>query len=355
MRHQNEGSTGNWGGLRPDFISKVADPRVMSLIILPTEKCNFRCRYCYEDFAIGRMRPEIVAAVKAWIAERAPELQRLDISWFGGEPTLSLPIIYDINALAREALARSTYPHARFKSGITTNAYRLDWETFCRLVAVGVVDYQITLDGPKDIHDRRRLRSDGSGTFDRIWGNLKTIAERSTELSIDFRIELRLHYDRASASQLEPLVEDICTELIPSGRFLVKFHEIEPLGGPFDSELDRPTEREHEIVRALSRRIEKALGAHVAHVARDVQDYICYAAKANSFVVRADGRIGKCTVALKDPRNDVGRLNADGTITWYEGRLDPWLRGIPTQDSDILACPLGGMAGYVEPELRRTK
>ncbi len=27
----------------------------LGLILMPTEQCNFRCTYCYEDFAIGKM------------------------------------------------------------------------------------------------------------------------------------------------------------------------------------------------------------------------------------------------------------------------------------------------------------
>ncbi|TOB10108.1 hypothetical protein, partial [Vibrio parahaemolyticus] len=42
--------------------------------------------------------------------------------------------------------------------------------------------------------------------------------------------------------------------------------------------------------------------------------YICYASKANSFGIRANGQIVKCTVALEDERNMVGTINPDGTI-----------------------------------------
>ena len=60
----------------------------LQLILLPTEQCNFRCTYCYEDFAIGRMTPEVVSGVKNLIDRRADGLSHLQLSWFGGEPTL---------------------------------------------------------------------------------------------------------------------------------------------------------------------------------------------------------------------------------------------------------------------------
>ena len=46
----------------------------LHLILLPTERCNFRCAYCYEDFAIGRMRPETVLAIKRLIDRRLEDL-----------------------------------------------------------------------------------------------------------------------------------------------------------------------------------------------------------------------------------------------------------------------------------------
>lgn len=330
--------------LQPDFLAVVADPRRLELIVLPTEKCNFRCVYCYEDFAIGRMKPSIVTALNSWIATRASELQSLSISWFGGEPTLALPIIHEVNRKARKALAGSSEPHTHFHSGITTNGYRLDWTTFADLVDVGVVHYQITLDGPSQIHDNRRLRGDGNGTFKQIWRHLRTIADRASEAPEQFLIMLRVHFDRSSAYELGSLVDDICAQLMPSGVFGVQFHEIEPLGGAYDSQLDRPTESEYAVIRDHSKRIAELFGTNGSEVANDVNDYICYAARANSFVVRADGRIGKCTVALNDTRNDVGRLNMDGTVTWFDGRLDPWLRGIPTRDASVLSCPYGSMS-----------
>ena len=39
-------------------IAEAISPRIQELILLPTEKCNFRCTYCYEDFELGKMSEE---------------------------------------------------------------------------------------------------------------------------------------------------------------------------------------------------------------------------------------------------------------------------------------------------------
>ena len=68
-------------------------------------------------------------------------------------------------------------------------------------------------------------------------------------------------------------------------------------------------------------------------------DYVCYAAKANSYVVRADGRIGKCTVALKSETNCIGHIRQDGTLAIDDAKLRPWLSGWKSQERAALSCP----------------
>jgi uncharacterized protein len=333
------------------LLQAVADPRVLRVIVFPTEQCNFRCTYCYEDFEIGRMSDGVVTALKRWLLSRVDDVDDLTLSWFGGEPTLALPIVLDVASTARDAYEGAG---KRFRSGMTTNAYKLTEDVFPTVVHAGVTDFQVTLDGPADVHDGRRVRVSGRGTFDVIWANLAAMASAAGRLP-PFHVGLRLHYDRRTAYRLPELVDDIRRELLPSGRFTVQFHELERLGGERDDEIDLPTADEHEFVRSLARELASDPAPSKAKLAQDVHDYVCYAAKANAFILRANGRLAKCTVALNDARNDVGRLNADGTLTLYPQRLQPWLRGVATGDRATLACPLGDMPGYIPPKLRRTK
>ncbi|OBS07518.1 hypothetical protein BAX55_02700 [Acinetobacter baumannii] len=66
------------------------------LILYPTEQCNFRCSYCYENFEIGRMLPEVVESVKNLIDNRLDVVDHLHLSWFGGEPLIAKDILLDI-------------------------------------------------------------------------------------------------------------------------------------------------------------------------------------------------------------------------------------------------------------------
>ena len=42
----------------------------LKLILFPTEQCNFRCLYCYEDYQLPRMSNEIVGSIKLFLKKK---------------------------------------------------------------------------------------------------------------------------------------------------------------------------------------------------------------------------------------------------------------------------------------------
>lgn len=317
-------------------LASLVSDRSLQLILMPTEKCNFRCTYCYEDFAVGRMSDAVITGVKAMLDRRAPELDDLYLNWFGGEPLVAKDIILHISAHA-SSLAQA-FPNLGYRAGATTNAYLLNRSTLSELAAVGVLDYQISLDGPREIHDRSRVRADGRGTYDRIWANLLGIRDSTEPVSI----VLRIHFDAATIAHMEPLLEDIRREFLHDQRFSVYFKPIERLGGPNDGAiLKLPPSEEHAAIERLSQSLYRDEFSRPP----EEKEYVCYASKPNSLVIRAKGGVGKCTVALYDSRNQIGTLRPDGTLEGLNTeRLQIWLRGLRTLDPQILECPLQGLA-----------
>ncbi|MGJ7920858.1 radical SAM protein [Neobacillus sp. LXY-4] len=317
----------------PNIESRIApylSNRRQELILLPTEKCNFRCTYCYEDYTIGRMSDETIKGIKAFLDRRSPELEELHLSWFGGEPLVAKDIVLDISAHA-SALAK-VHSGLNYRGSMTTNAYFLTPSMLSKLTKAGVLDYQITLDGPRELHNRSRLRADGKGTFDRIWENLLAIRNSKEPVTIT----LRVHYDSETFAQLDPLIEDIRNEFIKDTRFSVIFKSIEQLGGPNDANIKIMSPEEKKVaLKMLNRKLyENELVDH------EETFPVCYASQPNSLIIRADGKIGKCTVALNDPRNYIGLLRSDGTLEINSKRLSPWVKGLVTLDSAALKCPL---------------
>jgi uncharacterized protein len=316
--------------------AELISDKLLSLTILPTEQCNFRCVYCYEDFSIGKMQPETITGIKSLIERRSPQLRHLQLSWFGGEPLVAKDIVMDISAYAQ--LLASQFADLNYSGSMTTNGYLLDISTLHSLVDVGVTHYQISLDGPEEVHDRSRIRADGKSTFKKIWSNLIAIRDSSLPVSI----MLRLHLTADTFHLIDPLLEDIKREFLPDPRFSAFLKPIEHLGGANDPNINTLSENDKkEIVSSLE---DKLFGdsnsMEYQRNAAPPDDYVCYASRPNSLIIRADGSVGKCTVALTDKRNHVGILKSDGKLELNPDRLRPWMRGIETLDIETLGCPL---------------
>lgn len=307
---------------------------IMHLILLPTEQCNFRCVYCYEDFSIGNMKPSVVAGVKRLLERRVPALRQLHIGWFGGEPLIALKVIEEISESAMSLT--QDIPGIVYTSEVTTNGYRLDLATAQRLYELNIRHYQITLDGPKEFHNQTRVQRNGKGSFGIIWDNL--VALRSSSLAIN--ITLRIHVTPANLGSMPDFLARIREQFLDDHRFNALIKAVGHWGGSQDNEFE--VLNPEEGARAI-----KMLEEQVSQDGkRDVVSRpgnVCYASRPNSLLVRASGEIGKCTVALSDPANNIGRLLEDGTLELRSEYLRPWIRGWNVSDVDILGCPLIGL------------
>jgi uncharacterized protein len=298
--------------------------RHMELIIFPTEACNFRCTYCYEDHAKNNgMRPDVVKGIKNLMTARAQDLTGLMMHWFGGEPLLRYDIIFDIMHHAQKLQAMNGF---NLDSEATTNGYMLTPERLKGLVSAGVGSYQITLDGPKEIHDQSRIKTNGLGSFDKIWGNI--IDARNTKL--DFSIKIRIHVTEKNKDDVRLLLRNISEEIGNDSRFSVFPRLLSRLGSPNDKNLPISSDLEDIPEYATSLGL-KVLGK--------VEDYICYASKPFTYAIRADGSVAKCTVMLRDDKNMLGKLNPDGTMELDARKAIFWSRGFISGAKEELECP----------------
>jgi uncharacterized protein len=315
-------------------LSDAVHPRALHLILLPTEQCNFRCTYCYEDFDLGRMRPELVRGIKTLVDRRIDDLLAVSLSWFGGEPLAARDIVFDIaEHVQRRCQARGV---TNLGGHLTTNGYLLDLATVERLCAAEQRTAQISLDGLGAVHDRSRPLASGRGSFQRIWDNLLAIRASGH----DFRVSLRIHVGAAEEAETAELCREINCQFGGDPRFSAYLRLIANWGG---ANGDRIQSLSATAGRAAVTRLARLL-TDIAHNGEDDgEQYICYAARPNTWLIRADGRVGRCTVALDDPRNTVGHLDESGRLRVDNDKLRPWLAGLAELDSDLLACPYGGV------------
>ena len=310
-------------------IAAALNPRYLRLIILPTEKCNFRCTYCYESFELGRMSSTTINALVSHIRLRIPRLDHLQISWFGGEPLLAMDSMLRVSAEAKQLCESNG---ASFNSDITTNGYLLTPDVADQLFQAGIRDYQITLDGLEGDHDQTRLLASGAGTFHQIYANLRQLLKTSLSISL----LLRLHYSGATAIRLPEFSRFVVEEFGHDPRVTFSLKEIEALGGKNDGALIRVTSGKQRSALGIAKRL---LSLEENPTPQNAESY-CYAGSANSYVVRSNGRISKCTVAFNDDRNDLGQLKEDGTLLLNQKKARAWTEAALSGEPGAMECPL---------------
>ena len=306
----------------------------LELILMPSEDCNFRCTYCYEDFARGTMLPEVRESIKNLVRKRITKLHRLDVSWFGGEPLYGWEALEDLAPFCVEIAKEHDVP---FFTHMTTNGYLLTPEVADKLFSWDLKSFQITLDGLPEYHDHSRVARDGSPTFERIFDNLKALARRDER----FSVALRVNFDHTNAEGLSRFVDLMATEFKGDSRYNLDLHAVGRLGGEHDAELDicggDTAERIREDILAQAR----LQGLHFKSL-RDVarmSSKVCYAARPYNYLIGATGKVMKCTVVLdKEDHNVVGRITPEGDLELDTDRMALWTEPAFEQDSQCRKC-----------------
>lgn len=307
---------------------------ILELILMPSEDCNFRCTYCYEDFARGTMTPETRESLKALARKRIGKLNRLYVSYFGGEPLYGWEAIEDLAPFFCELAEEHDVP---FGSHMTTNGYLLTPDIADKLFSWKIRVFQITLDGLAEHHDHSRMARDGSPTFDRIFSNLQALSRRDEH----FNVTLRVNFDQNNGSSLHKLVDLLSENFEGDDRFRVSFHGVGQWGGENDAELevcgaDEAARLKHDLTEQARRQ-----GLHFGSLRDTVKmgSPVCYAARPYNFLIGATGKIMKCTILLdKDERNVVGQLTPDGEMELDHGYMGLWTEPAFEQDGQCRKC-----------------
>ena len=148
--------------------------------------CNLDCVYCYylekEKLYPGtrnfRMPDEVLESyVRQYIeSQNAPEIS---FAWQGGEPTL-----LGVDFFRRVVGLQKKYcpTGKRITNALQTNGTFLDDE-WCQFFRAHDFLIGLSIDGPREIHDRYRVDKGGKPTFDKVMQGMELLKKHNVEFN----------------------------------------------------------------------------------------------------------------------------------------------------------------------------
>lgn len=143
-----------------DYID-VSSDYTKEILIMATNACNLRCKYCYEtnknapSMDVERIEKQIERELR----QKSEPYEKFVINFHGGEPFLVFDKIRQIIDWADNVLADLDISYTTTTNGTVLNDEIRQWLVSNRKRFIPI----LSLDGPKEVHDRNR-----TGSFDKI-------------------------------------------------------------------------------------------------------------------------------------------------------------------------------------------
>lgn len=280
------------------------DTSRLGLTICPTLQCNFRCTYCFEhsQTVSSVMTPETVDRLMHFI-KSYNDIQHLSIAWYGGEPLLAFDVICNIT----EKVKGLDLDIEDF--GIVTNGYLLDAEKIVRLNDLEIKSIQITLDGPEEVHDTRRVLAGGGPTFQRILDNIDALMN-SDYVGI---CAIRVNVDKTNQGKFIALRSTLLERYKGKKLTVYAGHVNTGFGQAYDHACSHNLQEWTDFTFEQHRCNGKAPTANFYPSGN--LDSICVATFHQGFVVGPEGELYQCWEDVGKPEMVIGNIHENEPIT----------------------------------------
>jgi uncharacterized protein len=302
----------------------------LGLAIAPTLDCNFKCKYCYADIKSETMDSAVQSSLIQFVKNKSDTIKHLNITWLGGEPFLAFNIIKN---LTNHFVKVCDKKNINYSAGIITNGYLLSKEVFSQLSEQKINFIQITLDGPQNIHDKRRPLKNGGGTFDTIIRNLENIID----IREDIAIAVRVNIDKMNKESAEHLLDTLRIKKLDQ-KLIVGPAQVEAVTKSCknisDSCLSDTSFYKDVEVTFTETLLRKDMKVYKKPL---IRGGYCGADGISTFVVDPLGNLYKCWNDVGVRESMVGYINQEGQIKLNK-KITKWLAWDPFEKEACRAC-----------------
>lgn len=325
---------------------------------MPTSHCNMGCNYCGQIHSPGNVSPAVSSSFvdRVQAAFVAPDVDHIHVAWFGGEPLLAYRSIIEMS-LSFVEMARVS--KRSYTSKMTTNGALLTSSRMKELIETAQVSrFDITLDGPPDVHNRHRALKAGGASFDKIVRTLEWF--RDASISQRAVVVLRTNVDKENLNYIGDYLRLMkALGFSDEKRFLFEISPIHSWGNDISAvSLTTQDAARHEIEWM---ELMERLGLPYGLLPGRPRTRTCVATDPLSEVIDSRGTQFSCTETPLTPQagsDTLGNILSNPTFGRRPpGRFDGWDQavdagGLPCSSCDLRAvcrgaCPKQWTEGSV--------
>ncbi|MFC1841125.1 geopeptide radical SAM maturase [Thermodesulfobacteriota bacterium] len=292
----------------------------MDFIVVLNLDCNFACKYCFEGelkgdlYMSGETADQLIGFIKGRFAD---DKKTLIVDFYGGEPLLSLDLI---KYISRELKSFTEERGASYNFTLVTNGALLKRKTAQELADLGLKSVKITLDGPKEIHNRNRPFKSGAPSFDTLIKNIKDTWDI-------IKVNLGGNFEISNYRDFPKLLDYLDHEgLTPEKLGMIKFDPVakrpERVMNPTDYRGGCMSLNEPWLLDATEVLREEILKR--GYITPSMSHKLCMVESRHSYVVNYDGTLYKCPGFIGMEEFIVGTLE-EGVSDYTESHnLGMW-------------------------------
>lgn len=278
--------------------------RKITVNILPTLGCNLSCSYCFEGQLQAErhsraMTRETEDAVVAFLTASVKGTKGLTVSWFGGEPLLSVPAIERLSPRLFGLCEDAEVPYSAV---LTTNGVLLTEETVARLVQSRVSILQVTVDVPNETKRDKK----GRDTQEIVLDNLVAAASAAA-------VHLRINLTRDEPDEWDRLFAGLERRGLHKTLKSVNIANVyQPEHARADGVRSDVAHRSYVTVVRRQRHLARAVGLPMHTSLSWQKPGGCAATAATAFTIDPDGFLFKCPEDAGWPERAYGSVFVEG-------------------------------------------
>lgn len=300
----------------------VYSNNLLELTVIPTDACNFRCRYCYQEERVNHIMTEETAdRILLFIKKNCRFYKGVTINWFGGEPLMEKEFVIWFMKEAGKICKEARVP---LTGRMSTNGYLLDEECFKALMKCRILYFQITVDGTKESHNFQRPHVIDDDSYQKIIDNLENISQN---IKGYYKIAVRINITKSIEKSLDSVIENF-RFFANNNKFSIHWQYVRDFGGEQVHEFeDEMVEKFGEVDRFIDLATDNGI-ASLHEIYFGVGAGLCAACKNHSFIIDQDGLVFKCTLAMYDDSvtdNCIGFIDEKGNMIIEDEKNVCWI------------------------------